>query len=144
VSDFDPNAHSMSEPEPNSSSDSTPSESQPADAERVEPLTPETHPNQKQIRAVLDRYWKKNIRIMMILLAIWAFVSLGCGIVFSSILNYISIGGFPLGFWFAQQGSIFIFVLLILIYCVLLNRMDRKHHQELEVLKTTREGDFQS
>ena len=58
-------------------------------------------------------------------------------------LNYISIGGFP-RVLVCQQGSIFIFVLLILIYCVLLNRMDRKHHQELEVLKTTREGDFQS
>ena len=68
---------------------------------------------------------------MAILLVIWAAVGLGCGVLFAEPLNQFHIGGIPLGFWFAQQGSIIVFVLLILIYAILLNRLDAAHHEEL-------------
>jgi putative solute:sodium symporter small subunit len=74
----------------------------------------------------LELYWKKNVRTMVGLLAIWAIVSYGCGILFVKPLNTIHIGGFPLGFWFAQQGSIYVFVVLIFAYVFLMRRLDRK------------------
>jgi putative solute:sodium symporter small subunit len=84
-----------------------------------------------RVVAAIDRYWRKNVRIMVVLLVLWAVVGLGCGVLFADVLNRFRLGGFPLGFWFAQQGSIIGFVLLILIYAVLLNRLDRQHHEEL-------------
>jgi putative solute:sodium symporter small subunit len=72
------------------------------------------------------QYWKRNVRLMAILLTIWAVVSYGFGILFVQQLNEIRLGGFPLGFWFAQQGSIYIFVLLIFIYFFLMARLDRE------------------
>lgn len=72
-------------------------------------------------------YWKKNIRYLFVLLAIWFVVSYGAGILFKDALDTIKIGGFPLGFWFAQQGSIYVFVILIFIYVRLMNRLDKKH-----------------
>ena len=72
---------------------------------------------------------------MAVLLSIWAFVGLGCGVLFADFLNQYHIGGFPLGFWFAQQGSIIVFVLLILIYALAMNRLDRKHHDELQAIR---------
>ena len=75
----------------------------------------------------VKEYWRKNLRIMAWLLAIWAFVSYGLGIIFVNPLNTIHMGGFPLGFWFAQQGSIYVFVLLILIYCKLMRKLDREY-----------------
>ena len=75
----------------------------------------------------LNEYWRKNIRIMIWLLAIWAFVSYGLGIILVNPLNTIHLGGFPLGFWFAQQGSIYVFVLLILVYCKLMRKLDREY-----------------
>ena len=83
----------------------------------------------------LKRYWKANVIIMSVLLTIWAIVGLGCGILFADVLNQFKLGGYPLGFWFAQQGSIMVFVLIILTYCILLNRLDNKHHDELEKIK---------
>jgi putative solute:sodium symporter small subunit len=71
-------------------------------------------------------YWKKNIRYITILLSIWFIVSFGCGILFVEQLNTIQIGGFKLGFWFAQQGSIFGFVAIIFTYIYLMNRWDNK------------------
>lgn len=97
--------------------------------------TAPAHPNESQIHASLNRYWKANIWIMRILLLIWASVGLGAGILFADKLNAFSIAGFPLGFWFAQQGSILVFVVLILIYCIMMNKLDAKHHQELEALR---------
>lgn len=90
-----------------------------------------------EIHAALDRYWRANVRIMAILLAIWAGVSFGCGILIADWLNQFKLPGtgFPLGFWFAQQGSILVFVLCILAYCILMNRLDRLHHDELEALR---------
>jgi len=86
----------------------------------------------ERLQAALDRYWRSNLRIMAILLLIWAFVSLGCAILFADWLNRFTLPftGFPLGFWFAQQGSIVVFVLCILVYCIAMNRLDRRHHEE--------------
>lgn len=74
----------------------------------------------------LQQYWKKNLRYLFILLSIWFFVSYGCGILFADTLNTIKIGGFPLGFWFAQQGAIYVFVVLIFVYVVWMNRLDKE------------------
>jgi putative solute:sodium symporter small subunit len=71
------------------------------------------------------RYWRANLRLMAVLLAVWAFVSYGLGVVLVEPLNAVRIGGFPLGFWFAQQGSIVVFVVLILIYAVRMDRLER-------------------
>lgn len=72
------------------------------------------------------RYWQTNLKYLAILLSVWATVSFGCGILFVDELNSIQIPGtgFKLGFWFAQQGSIYVFVLLIFIYVKLMNRLD--------------------
>ena len=75
----------------------------------------------------LNHYWKKNIKYLIILLAIWALVSFGFGILFADSLNQIKIGGFKLGFWFAQQGSIYVFVILIFVYVRLMNKLDKEH-----------------
>ena len=75
-------------------------------------------------------YWKSNIRILVTLLAVWFLASFGFGILWSDSLDTIQIGGFKLGFWFAQQGSIYIFVLLIFIYVSLMNRLDKKYQEE--------------
>lgn len=73
-------------------------------------------------------YWKENLRLMGILLSIWFIVSFGFGIVFVEQLNTIKLGGFKLGFWFAQQGSIYIFVLLIYVYIIKMNKLDHKYN----------------
>ena len=73
-------------------------------------------------------YWRENIRLMAILLVIWFAVSYGCGILFVDALNQIQLGGFKLGFWFAQQGSIYVFVVLIFVYVYKMNKLDRKYN----------------
>ena len=70
-------------------------------------------------------YWKRNVRILFVLLTIWFVSSFGAAILFAEDLNAIRLGGFKLGFWFAQQGSIYIFILLIFIYVRLMNRLDK-------------------
>lgn len=70
-------------------------------------------------------YWRANLRYLAILLSIWFAVSFGCGILFVDALDQIRLGGFKLGFWFAQQGAIYVFVLLIVVYVRLMNRLDR-------------------
>ena len=72
-------------------------------------------------------YWKENILYLIILLSIWFVTSFGCGILFVEELNQFRIGGFKLGFWFAQQGSIYSFVIIIFIYVQLMNKLDIKH-----------------
>jgi len=72
-------------------------------------------------------YWKENIRYVVMLLAIWFVVSYGAGIIFKDALNEIKIGGFKLGFWFAQQGSMYVFVVLIFVYVRLMNKLDKKY-----------------
>ena len=74
-----------------------------------------------------NAYWRANLRILACLLAIWFSVSFGGSILWVDRLDAITIGGFKLGFWLAQQGSIVVFVLLIVIYVVLMNRLDRKY-----------------
>ena len=77
-------------------------------------------------------YWRTNIRYLLILLSIWFVVSFLFGILLADPLNEISFLGFPLGFWFAQQGSIYVFVLLIVVYIRLMNRLDKKFDVEEE------------
>ncbi len=72
-------------------------------------------------------YWKENLRYLIILLSIWFLVSYGAGILFKDALNEIKIGGFKLGFWFAQQGSIYTFVVIIFVYVRLMNKLDKKY-----------------
>jgi putative solute:sodium symporter small subunit len=72
------------------------------------------------------RYWHKNVMCMLVLLAVWFVVSFGCGILWVEQLNKIRVGGFKLGFWFAQQGSIYAFVVLIGIYVVYMNKLDHQ------------------
>ena len=100
-----------------------------------DPPAPAASPVSDAEAAALKRYWKANVTIMAVLLMVWAVVALGCGILFADVLNAYKLGGYPLGFWFAQQGSIIVFVFLILIYCILLNRLDNKHHEELERIR---------
>jgi len=77
---------------------------------------------------ILDRYWRTNVVTMAVLLLFWALISFGCGIVFADWLNQYSLfgTGYPLGFWFAQQGAIYVFVVLIFVYVRLMNALDRE------------------
>ena len=75
----------------------------------------------------MKAYWKENLRYLAILLSIWFLVSYVFGILMVDQLNYIKLGGFKLGFWFAQQGSMYVFVILIFIYVKLMNRLDKKY-----------------
>ncbi len=71
-------------------------------------------------------YWKKNLSYLALLLTIWFAVSYGAGILFADALNSIRLGGFKLGFWFAQQGSIYVFVILIFVYVRMMNKLDKE------------------
>ncbi|HMB61899.1 MAG TPA: DUF4212 domain-containing protein [Eudoraea sp.] len=73
------------------------------------------------------RYWRENLRYVTILLCIWFLVSYGFGILLKEPLDAVPLGGFKLGFWFAQQGAIYIFVILIFIYVRLMNTLDKKY-----------------
>jgi putative solute:sodium symporter small subunit len=79
-----------------------------------------------QVSEKMKRYWRKNLLTLLVLLALWFVVSFGFGILLVEPLNSIRIGGFKLGFWFAQQGSIFAFVILIFIYVIRMNKLDRE------------------
>lgn len=72
-------------------------------------------------------YWKANIRIVLSLLSVWFVISFGCGILFVDALDTIRFGGFKLGFWIAQQGSILVFVVLIFVYIYLMDKLDDKY-----------------
>lgn len=73
-----------------------------------------------------QRYWRCNLRYLAVLLSVWFAVSYGAGILFADALDRVRIGGFRLGFWFAQQGSIYVFVVLIFVYVWLMNRLDAR------------------
>lgn len=75
----------------------------------------------------LANYWKENVRYLFILLAVWFIASYGFGILLVDELNQIRLGGFKLGFWFAQQGAIYVFVVLIYVYIALMNKLDKKY-----------------
>ena len=72
-------------------------------------------------------YWKEKIRYLFVLLSVWFLVSFVAGIIFKDVLNDFKLGGFKLGFWFAQQGSMYVFVVLIFIYVRLMNKLDKKY-----------------
>jgi putative solute:sodium symporter small subunit len=73
-------------------------------------------------------YWQQNLRILALLLVVWFVASYGLGILFVEPLNHYRLAGFPLGFWFAQQGSIYVFLLLVLVYAIWMDRLDRRYH----------------
>jgi len=75
----------------------------------------------------LQEYWKANLKYLVVLLVVWFLGSYGFGILFADALNSIQVGGFKLGFWFAQQGSIYIFVILIFVYVQLMNKLDKEY-----------------
>ena len=76
-------------------------------------------------------HWRRNMRLTLGLLIVWAIVGLGCGVLLADVLNEFTFLGFPLGFWFAQQGAIIMFVVLILIYALAMGRFDRKLKAQL-------------
>lgn len=73
-------------------------------------------------------YWRANLKIMASLLIVWFAVSFGFGILLVDQLNTLKFGGFKLGFWFAQQGSIYVFVVLIFVYIAKMNQLDKKYN----------------
>ena len=75
-------------------------------------------------------YWRSNLRLMAVLLVIWFVIPYGLGIVFVEPLNQLQLAGFPLGFWFAQQGAIYVFLVLVLVYALWMRRLDREHGVE--------------
>jgi putative solute:sodium symporter small subunit len=93
------------------------------------------------LNRALDRYWKRNVAVMTFLLLLWFLVGLGCGVLWSDVLNQYSLfdTGYPLGFWFAQQGSIIVFVVLILVYALWMNRLDRLHREEVRAISDSLE-----
>jgi putative solute:sodium symporter small subunit len=78
-------------------------------------------------RSVDSSYWRTNLRYVTGLLVLWFVVSYGCGILFVDVLDKFRIGGFKFGFWMAQQGSIYSFVVIVFIYVQLMNRLERKY-----------------
>ena len=72
-------------------------------------------------------YWRANLKLILMLLTVWALVSFGFSIILIEPLNKITIGSVPLGFWFSQQGSIYVFVILIFVYAWRMDKLDRKH-----------------
>jgi putative solute:sodium symporter small subunit len=78
----------------------------------------------------LKQYWLRNLKLLLVLLSIWFLVGYVMPIFLVNPLNTIRMGGFPLGFWFAQQGSIYVFVVLIFVYCAMMRRLDREFEVE--------------
>ena len=82
-----------------------------------------------------NKYWQENIRILKILLSIWFIVSFLMSVIFVDQLDVIRVGGFKFGFWMAQQGSIYVYVILIFVYLKMMDNLDRKyHHEEKDIL----------
>lgn len=86
----------------------------------------------KMTEAEAANYWRRNVSLMVKLLVVWFVVSFGCGIMFVDFLNQFSLGGYKLGFWFAQQGSIYVFVVLIFIYRSRMAALDKEFGVEEE------------
>ncbi|MCB9890087.1 MAG: DUF4212 domain-containing protein [Planctomycetes bacterium] len=95
--------------------------------------------DRESIEAAKKRYVRSNVRVIAILLVVWAIAGLGCGVLLADVLDRVKIGGFPLGFWFAQQGSIVVFVVLILVYAVWMSRIDRRYRREVRDLDPERD-----
>lgn len=77
-----------------------------------------------------DAYWKANVRIILVSLVIWFICSFGMAIILRPALSGISVGGADLGFWMAQNGSIYVFIILIFVYAKMMNKLDREHGVE--------------
>ena len=77
-----------------------------------------------------NAYWKANIKLVLSLLCVWFLISFGCGILLVDVLDNVRFGGFKLGFWIAQQGSILVFIALIFIYIRSMDKLDRQYKQE--------------
>jgi putative solute:sodium symporter small subunit len=88
--------------------------------------------SEEEAAARASGYWRANIRLLLALMAIWFFVSFGCGILFREFLDQWSLGGYPLGFWFAQQGSIYVFIALIVVYVRRMRVIERKYRLDGE------------
>jgi putative solute:sodium symporter small subunit len=86
--------------------------------------------SQQMTQEQAKEYWRRNVSLMVKLLVIWFVVSYGCGILLVDVLNQIQIGGYKLGFWFAQQGSIYVFVVLIFYYARKMGQLDREFNVE--------------
>lgn len=84
-------------------------------------------------------YWKANVRLLCSLLGIWFFISYVCGILLADVLDNVRFGGFKLGFWIAQQGSIYVFVVLIFVYIVMMDRLDRKYRSDRDASNNAEE-----
>lgn len=91
------------------------------------PPPPSRHDAEVLSEARIARYWRANLRLLGVLLAVWFVVSFGFGILLAAPLNDIRFFGFPLGFWWAQQGAIFVFIALIFVYAAAMRRIERAH-----------------
>ena len=94
----------------------------------------QSYPTQDIAEDIIQRdrnraYWRANVRLIRNLLIVWGLVSLGFSILFVPWLNHLKLGNLPLGFWMAQQGSIFVFVILIFVYAVQMDKLDRKYRK---------------
>ena len=98
------------------------------------PSATEPSPTSQSVAAAHHRHWRSNVRLTLILLCFWAAVGLGCGVLLADWFNQFTFLGFPLGFWFAQQGAIVTFVVLILIYALAMGRLDRALQKELRAI----------
>ena len=85
-------------------------------------------------------YWRANLRLVLGLLLFWFAASFGCGILFADALDAVRIGGFKLGFWFAQQGAILVFVILIFVYIRCMDRLDKKYKNRQQGLQKRQGG----
>lgn len=88
-------------------------------------------------------YWKGNLKIVLSLLGVWFFISFVCGILLVDLLDTIRIGGFKLGFWIAQQGSIFVFVVLVFIYIRLMDKLDAEYEDSSSGNQEINDGDIE-
>lgn len=88
-------------------------------------------------------YWKGNLNIVLTLLAVWFFISFVCGILLVDVLDNIRFGGFKLGFWIAQQGAIYVFVILIFVYIRQMDKLDARYKESQSRKQEGREGDIE-
>ena len=96
--------------------------------EEAENLPPHSHHDKETLsEGNVQSYWRANVKVLTVLLSIWALVSFGCGVLFSDWLDQFSIGGFPLGFWFTQQGTMLCFVAIIFTYHIWMKKIERAH-----------------
>lgn len=91
------------------------------------PIGHTSHDNEAVSESRMSAYWSANLKFLGVLLVVWFAVSFGAGIIFADTLDQYSFLGFPLGFWFAQQGAIYVFVVLIFSYVIGMNRIDKAH-----------------